>query len=137
MFSFVSGSGRHVAMQESIRIDGKAVTVELSKGARQALSERRLPLLAQMELYFSCLIRKQVRFSDQRETVRGVPVNEKLSVEFRPVMTKKCGCASADAEPPLTDFPIAKTYPFIPDWLRIDYRGGQWQGEFGFTKLSG
>ena len=36
----------------------------------------------------------------------------------------------------LTDFPIAKPEAYVPHWLRIDYRKGQWQGEFGYRSAS-
>jgi hypothetical protein len=35
-------------------------------------------------------------------------------------------------EPPITDFPITNAAAFVPRWLRIDYGGGEWSGEFGY-----
>ena len=34
--------------------------------------------------------------------------------------------------PPLTEFPIVNARAYMPHWLRIDYRRGEWLGEFGF-----
>ena len=127
-------------MQHQIDIDGRPVQVELTEAARDALSRRTLPLVAEMELYFSCLIRKQVRFRDghhhsEGETCHAL-VNDRLCVQFRPVMTAACGKDYEGDEPPLTDFPIVKARAYVPHWLRIDYRNGQWQGEFGYRSAS-
>lgn len=118
-------------MDKQIEIQGKQVTVTLSKSAEKALVSRDKILVAEMELYFSCLIRKQVRF---KEDIEGslVNVSEKLAVRFRPVMTKSCGIDYEGDEPPLEDFPIQKPEAFVPHWLKIDFKKGEWCGEFGF-----
>lgn len=118
-------------MEKQIKVQGKPVAVTLSNAAIKALSSRENKLVAEMELYFSCLIRKQVRF---RENLEGdlVNVTEQLAVRFRPVMTEVCGIDYEGNEPPLTDFPIKKPESFIPHWLKIDYKNNEWMGEFGF-----
>lgn len=120
-------------MPQTIEIDGRNVNVSLSKAANDALAQRDTPLLVEMELYFSCLIRKQVRFRDAG-TDSAIPFNERLHIAFRPVMTRACGKDYEGDEPPLTDFPIVNAKAYVPRWLRIDYHRGQWQGEFGYEK---
>ena len=118
-------------MEKQVEIQGKQVAVSLSKSAERALSSRDETLVAEMELYFSCLIRKQVRF---KENIEGNLVNvaDKLAVRFRPVMTKSCGIDYEGDEPPLEDFPIEKPEAFVPNWLKIDFKKNKWIGEFGF-----
>ena len=118
-------------MQKHIKIQNKPVVVTLSKSAEKALVNRTTTLVAEMELYFSCLIRKQVRF---RENMDGdvVSAHENLAVRFRPVMTEVCGADYEGDEPPLTDFPIQKPQAFTPKWLNIDFKKNKWLGEFGF-----
>ena len=118
-------------MEKQIKIQGKDVTISLSKAAEKALLSRDKTLVAEMELYFSCLIRKQVRFKDKLEGDL-VNVTEQLAVCFRPVMTKTCGVDFEGKEPQLTDFPIKKPASFIPHWLKIDFKKNEWIGEFGF-----
>jgi len=120
-------------MKTTIQIDEKPLTVSLSEDAVQALRLRSTPLLAEMELYFSCLIRLKVRFYENNAQADATAVNELLRVRFRPVMTQKCGHDYEGEEPPLTDFPISNRRPFIPRWLKLDYKNHQWQGEFGFA----
>lgn len=115
-----------------ITLQDRPVRIELTAAAERALAARATPLTAEMELYFSCLIRKQVRFRES-PVPDAVRAGVQLYVCFHPVMTERCGVDYEGDEPPLTDFPIARPEAFVPAWLRIDYHGGRWQGEFGFA----
>jgi len=114
-------------------MNNRSVAVRLSAAAERALRGESAPLVAEMELYFSCLIRKQVRFSRGDQPADAVAVGDGLYVRFRPVMTRGCAVSEGGEAPPLTDFPIARPEAYVPHWLRIDYRGGEWFGEFGFA----
>lgn len=117
----------------TIEVNGKPVAVELSRAASNAIEQRTRPLVVEMELYFSCFIRKRVLFCDGRADDERSRFPQGLSVHFRPVMARACRVADVHgAGPPLTDFPVAKPAVFVPHWLRIDYRGGRWHGEFGY-----
>jgi hypothetical protein len=122
-------------MAIEITIQGKPLQVEISAAASEALQQLKQPLVAEMELYFSCLIRKKVRFYGENAALdsESVPVNEQLAVRFRPVMTQSCSVdATGDEGPPVTDFPIANPSAYVPHWLRLDFRRGEWRGEFGY-----
>jgi hypothetical protein len=121
-------------MQSTVVIMGRELTVSLSERASRELSKRSIPLIAEMELYFSCLIRKKVRFHDSSHGLATVQVVDNLNVAFHPVMTAACGKDYEGDEPPVTDFPIHNPESFVPYWLNIDYRHNQWQGDFGFRK---
>lgn len=121
-------------METDIIIANKPVKVDISTAAERALASRTSPLFAEMELYFSCLIRYKVRFYEQVTHGEGVAVSDKLIVNFRPVMTQACGKDYQGDEPPLTDFPIVKQAAFVPKWLRIDFYQGEWHGEFGMSE---
>lgn len=112
---------------------GKVIKVALTPAADSQLEKCTQPLCVEMELYFSCLIRKQVRIREQLSSNFIVDISEKLSLGFRPVMTKTCSVASCEGEsPPLSDFPIEKPDAYIPKWLKLDYRKDKWAGEFGY-----
>lgn len=118
-------------MMATIEILGKSVRVEWSEAAERALNKLKTPLLVEMELLFSCLIRKAVRFRQDSLPESFVFVTPQLKVRFRPVMTKACRISDlGGAETPLTDFPIKKSAAFVPKHLFIDNRRGQWIGEF-------
>ena len=119
-------------MQTTIEIDGKPVEVSTTKEADAILSSRDLPLTVEMELFFSNLLCKKVRFfiDDKKDDV-AVHINNKLAIRFRPVMLG--GCSAANIEScSVTDFPIVKKTPYVPKWLHIDFRFGHWFGEFGY-----
>lgn len=120
-------------MRTTVEIMGRDVEVSLSEKASRELAKRAAPLIAEMELYFSCLIRMKVRFHDTPHDLATVQAMDKLHVAFHPVMTAACRNDEIGDEPPLTDFPIQNPQAFVPHWLTIDFRHNQWQGEFGFN----
>ena len=113
-------------------LEGKPFRATLSAAAQRALAQRSTPLIAELELYFSCLIRLRVRFYERDEEASATPINAQLSVRFRPVMSRRCDLQEVKGKPPLDDFPIVKRAPYVPHWLRLDYKKGQWVGEFGY-----
>jgi hypothetical protein len=120
-----------MAPAHTLSLAGRTVTVELSAAARAALAERRAPLVAEMELYFSCLIRKRVRFPEQvHPDALCAPLDPRLTVCFRPVMTRSCAVRDTDGQPELEAFPIRRPAAFVPKRLALDYRHGAWLGEF-------
>lgn len=126
-----------MTLNHSVELQGKPVEVTLTENARNALSRRTKPLAVEMELYFSCLIRKQVRFFDasngyENKTPLETRLNDRMRIRFRPVMTESCGKDYEGNEPPLTDFPITNSKAYIPHWLTIDYQNNEWVGEFGY-----
>ncbi|NOQ87500.1 MAG: hypothetical protein GQ550_01120 [Gammaproteobacteria bacterium] len=123
--------------KQNVEMLGKQIQVEISAHAERQLNNRKAPLFVEMELYFSCLLRKEIRI---RETLRekldeefSVQLSEFLHISFRPVMTKSCSVSScAGDKPPLSDFPIEKPQSYIPKWLKLDFKKGEWCGDFGY-----
>ena len=114
-----------------ITLHDNTMEVTLSAAAEQALAQRDRPLVAEMELLFSCLLRKRVHFGDEAEL--STPVNDRLAVRFRPIMTRHCSVTEDGGSPLSDDFPIANPRPYVPNWLAIDYRRGKWVGDFGYA----
>lgn len=115
-----------------VQLGRRRVRVRLSEAARRALDQREGVLYAQMELYFSCLLRFKLRFSDTPLDTHSAAVTDKLYLSFRPVMTAHCGRDFEGDEPPLTDFPIRNAEAFVPKSVSIDWRRGRWQGSFEY-----
>lgn len=113
-------------------IENRRLQIELTKAAEKALTQRDGVLFVEMELYFSCLIRKQVLFHDQQRQQNSVSVGDKLSVSFHPVMTSSCLISEASAEPAKSDFEMQRRECFVPKWLTLDYKKSSWIGEFGY-----
>lgn len=122
-------------MQNTVEILGKKVLVEWSPSADKKLQQLDQPLSVEMELYFSCLIRKAVRFGRDAQAANFAFAAPRLKVGFRPVMTKVCKVSDVEGAPPLEDFPIVKPEAYVPKRLTIDYKAGKWVGEFFLQKI--
>jgi len=123
----------------SVTLQDRNIDIFLSSAAVHAASEAVKPVLAQMELYFSCLVRKQVRFmeldlsnpdivADRASIVPG------LFTSFRAICTRQCNIDDFVGKPPVETMPVKKRGMFMPDWIKIDYRAGEWLGEYGFAR---
>ena len=115
----------------NVTLHDKSLEIRLTAAASRALARRTTPLVAEMELLFSCLLRKRVHFGEAAEA--ATPVNECLAVRFTPIMTRRCSVAESGASPPSEGFPLENPRPYVPHWLAIDYRKGEWIGEFGYA----
>ncbi len=121
-------------MQAVASLLNRELQIHISARAEKQLQQRSTPLCLEMELYFSCMIRKRVLVREQIHSEFRAEVGDKLHIGFRPVMTRACGITETaeDGKPPLTDFPIKKPQSYIPNWLTLDYRKGEWCAEFGY-----
>jgi len=119
-------------MLASVEILGKKILVEWTALAEKEMEALASPLQVEMELYFSCLIRKAVRFNQGAALHHGVSVTSKMIVGFRPIVTKACKVSDIgdDEEPPVEDFKLTKPEAFVPKKLFVDFKRGQWVGEF-------
>jgi len=115
----------------NITLHDKMLEVRLTRAAQKALALRDRPLVAEMELLFSCLLRKRVHFGGALDD--ATPAGERLAVRFTPIMTRKCSVAEGCAAPPSERFPLENPRPYVPNWLSIDYRRGEWVGNFGYA----
>lgn len=115
----------------NVTLHDKTLEIRLTAAAERALSVRSEPLVAEMELLFSCLLRKRVYFGEGLEGT--APVNDRLAVRFKPIMTRRCSVAEGGATPPSEGFPLENPRPYVPNWLTIDYRRGEWVGNFGYA----
>jgi hypothetical protein len=124
------------AQSGTMKLKGKPVRIALSESAGQALSERDTPLLVELELYFSCLVRKQIRFTalaeEPAEDSGYTRAMRGLYASFRAVTTAHCRIDETDGKPPVETLPVKKPDLFVPDWLKLDFRAGRWLGEYGF-----
>jgi hypothetical protein len=122
-------------MKTTITLHGKTVLVEISDAARRMLAKRARPLMCEVNLVFGCMLAKRVWFRDEIHA-EAVPVVADLSAWFRPVgYAKACSFDDIDAGAEAFDYPmVADRRRFTPDALFIDYRGGEWVGDFTYSR---
>lgn len=125
-------------VSKSIIINDKHVLIDMTSDALLAVSQSPAPILAELELYFSCLVRKQLRFRELNELVSGKQTHARVIpgfyVSFGAVTTKTCANLTDASVPELEPMPIKHPERFVPDWINIDYRAKQWLGNFGFSR---
>lgn len=121
------------ARTRTVELAGRTLLIETSDAAEAAFAAGKGPACIELELYFSCLIRKRVGFLEApHPDAQCAQVEDRLSVCFRPVMTRACSVSEVQGAPDLEAFPIQRPEAFVPRWVRIDHRHGQWTGEFGY-----
>lgn len=62
----------------NILLHDKALEIRLTAAAQHALALRETPLVVEMELLFSCLLRKRVHFGESAENATAV--DDRLAV---------------------------------------------------------
>lgn len=120
----------------TVRLCGRPIAVTLSPRARKAADALQAPLIVEMELFFSCLLRKRVLFHEPARApesiLERVVLHPALTLQFRPIVSEVCRIDELEGAPPVTTMPAKRGEAFIPRWLTLDHRTGEWVGEFGY-----
>ncbi len=100
-------------MQKIIEMSGKPVRVSLSRAAERALAGQGT-LYAEMELYFSCLVRLKVYFRDH-SVGDCFQVTDKLAISFKPIMTASCNVEARGKNRRLSNSRLPNQKSFLPN----------------------
>ena len=122
---------RRYCYQSRVGLNERKLLVEWTEPAQKALTSRSQSLNIEMQLYFSCVVKKRVLFHECLE-FESVAVNERINICFRSVQSAVCS-----PEDFARDFPEARELhatsdKMTPSRLSFDFRGGHWLGEFGY-----
>jgi hypothetical protein len=118
-------------VQLSLR--GKPLTVSWTRRADHQLARQTRPLLAEMQLYFSCVVKKRVVFHEEVfiDASETLAVNDHLTIAFRPVEANSCDPVEFAANHPVRrEFDSCGAVKMHPSSLRLDFKSGNWLGEF-------
>jgi len=120
--------------QATVDVRGKRMLIKWTRRAEQALQqglqEREAPLIIEMQLYFSCTVKKRVLFHDQTH-FETIPVNRHFSLAFHPVEASSC-----DPLEFAKNFPVKRVFDssgalkMSPSELVFDFKNDQWVGHF-------
>jgi hypothetical protein len=116
----------------TVLINDKPVVVEWTKSAAHELTKRTQPLVVELELYFSCLVKKFVHFHEEVPDRKTIVVSDKLAVFFRPVTSTACSFEVADrlGRQPEIELDNPNVRKMAPRRVKIDFVRGNWFGEF-------
>lgn len=113
-------------------INGRRVQVEWTPSADAALRARGAPLFVELELYFSCLVKKFVHLREDAGGHALAWVDERLALYFRPVTSTSCAPQTAErlGRQPEVEIDTPATRRMAPKRVRLDFRDGAWNGSF-------
>ena len=118
--------------QGFVVLQGKRIEIVWTERAEAAFKSRRDPLLIEMQLYFSCVVKKRVIFHVHAD-LEAVVVSDKMKIAYRAIQSAAC-----DPETFARDHPQGRELDsnaarkMQPSKLSIDFRRGRWLGEMGF-----
>lgn len=119
-------------LRSTVVINNRAVAVEWTNSADSELVKRTQPLVVELELYFSCLVKKFVHFHETLPDRKAIAVNDKLAVFFRPVTSTACTFEVADriGRQPEIELDNPNVHKISPKRVKIDFVHGVWQGNY-------
>lgn len=118
----------------TVTLNGRPVQVQITPAAAQALALLAEPIHVELELYFSCLVKKFVHFRADSRGKPTVPVGDKLLLYFRPVTSTSCTWDVAErlGRQPEMDIDCEALHHVAPKRVFIDHVDGQWRGSYEF-----
>ena len=116
----------------TVSVNGKPLAVEWTRAAARKLAERSAPLVVELELYFSCLVKKFVHFHDDAPGRASVEVTDKFHLFFHAVTSTACTMDVAErlGRQPEIELDTVATRKMAPKRLRLDFSKGKWQANF-------
>lgn len=116
----------------TVSINGRPVTVEWTHAAALALAKRGTPLIVELELYFSCLVKKFVHFHNEAPNRDTVAPHKNLRLYFRAVTSTACSLEKAESlgRQPEVELDTDAVRKMAPKKVTIDHARGQWLGSY-------
>ena len=116
----------------TVRINQREVGVRWTERAERELQQRSKPVIVELQLYFSCVVKKRVLFHQHAEFDTTV-VNRNLELAFQPIASAAC-----DPREFAASYPRGKSLSrgmaarMVPRAVEIDFRQGRWEGQFTY-----
>ena len=118
--------------KDSINIRGKKMAIMYSKRAEKALAKRDTSLIAELQLYFTCVVQKRVIFHE-RTDLETITANPNLKISYHTVQSNVCDPVEfADKHPVKKELDSKAAKSMRPSLFKIDYKNGEWTGDFSF-----
>ena len=117
---------------QKIVINDRPLLVEWTPRAQRELDRRTRPLYVEMELYFSCMVKKYIHFREQPRNETSIHLNEKFAIYFRPVTSTGCSMElAADlGRQPEIELHNEAVSRMAPKRIFVDFKNKHWRGEY-------
>ena len=116
----------------TVQLNRRPLELRWSERAERELQRRQQSLVIELQLYFSCVVKKRVLFHDSVDfaTTR---VDDRLEIAFRPIASAVCDPREFAAHHPAgRDLSAGPAARMVPAFAEIDFRDGRWHGQFGY-----
>lgn len=122
----------HLTESTTVVINGRDVLVEWTRSAAAALVRRETPIYVELELYFSCLVKKLVHFREDSRGKAAVAAGDMLRIYFRPVTSTACTFEVAEhlGRQPEMEIDSEALRRVAPRHVFVDHVDGVWRGSF-------
>ncbi len=118
--------------EENIDLRGKNMAILYSKRAKKALLQRNSILIAELQLYFTCVVQKRVMFHDTT-SLDTIPTSSNLAIAYHTVQSNACDPVEfAESHPVKKELKSKAALSMCPSSFKIDYKNGEWTGDFSF-----
>ena len=115
----------------TLRINQREVEVSWTNRAERELQRCEQGLVVELQLYFSCVVKKRVLFHRHSVQFDSVAVNDKMALAFQPIASAACDPLEfATSYPPGKNLSAGRAARMVPRVVEIDYRQGNWEGQF-------
>ncbi len=116
-----------------MRINQREVEVSWTGRADRELQRREQRLIVELQLYFSCVVKKRVLFHHRVPEFDRIRVNDEIEVAFQPIASAVCDPEEfAASYPQGKNLSAGKAARMVPRVVEIDYRQGSWEGQFHY-----
>ena len=119
--------------RKMVKVKGFSIDIEWTQRAENQLRKMKTALTVEMQIYFSCVVKKRVLFHENDATTgpEATEVTDKLSIGFNVVESNSC-----DPVEFASNFPVKNRFESVaasrmhPKKVSIDFSKGSWNGEF-------
>ncbi|MDH5446194.1 MAG: hypothetical protein OEY52_11615 [Gammaproteobacteria bacterium] len=116
---------------KTINYADKPLLISWTGRADSEFKKRTQAIIVEMQIYFSCVVQKRVLFHEQTNHTKH-KVTDKLEILLRPVEAESCDPVEFAKQHPVShEYKTNAAQKFRPAWLKLDYKLGDWHGEFG------
>jgi len=116
--------------KDSINLRGKNLDIVYSNRAKKALAQREHARIAELQLYFTCVVQKHVVFHE-KTNLKTITVSPNLEIAYHTVQSNACDPVEfAEKHPVKKELNSGAAQHMRPSLLKIDYINKQWIGEF-------
>ncbi len=116
----------------TVLVNGKPVAVEWTRAAARELARRPRSLVLELELYFSCLVKKFVHFHDEAPGRATVAVTDNFQLCFRVVTSTACTMDAAErlGRQPEMELDTPAVRRLAPKRVHLAFDNGCWAAAF-------